>query len=52
LPALRRERGLSGQSVWKILDLRPYAEPLHQLDDTERNAVQIRYRILRRYLAG
>jgi TIR domain len=31
LPALRRERGLSGQSVWKIVDLRPYDEPLHQL---------------------
>ena len=31
LPALRRERGLSGQSVWKIVELRPYAEPLHEL---------------------
>ena len=31
LPALRRERGLGGQSVWQILDLRPYAEPLHEL---------------------
>jgi hypothetical protein len=30
-PALRREHGLSGQSVWKILDLRPHVEPLHQL---------------------
>jgi WD40 repeat protein len=30
-PTLRRERGLSGQSVWQILDLRPYDEPLHQL---------------------
>jgi hypothetical protein len=31
IPALRRERGLGGQSVWRILDLRPLAEPLHQL---------------------
>jgi WD40 repeat protein len=31
IPALRRERGLSEQSVWQILDLRPYDEPLHQL---------------------
>ena len=31
LPALRRERGLSSQSVWKIHDLRPHDEPLHQL---------------------
>jgi hypothetical protein len=30
-PALRREGGLPGQSVWQIVDLRPYAEPLHQL---------------------
>ena len=30
-PALRRERGVGGDSVWQILDLRPYAEPLHQL---------------------
>ena len=27
LPALRRERGLRDQSVWKFVDLRPYAEP-------------------------
>jgi len=32
LPALRRERGpLSGQSVWKVVDMRPHAEPLHEL---------------------
>ena len=31
LSALRREKGLSGQSVWKVVDLRPYDEPLHQL---------------------
>lgn len=31
LPALRRERGLSRQSVWQIVDLRPYAEPLQEL---------------------
>jgi hypothetical protein len=30
-PTLRRERGVGGQSVWKIVDLRPYDEPLHQL---------------------
>jgi hypothetical protein len=30
-PALRRERGLDGQSVWQILDLRPHAEPLQEL---------------------
>jgi hypothetical protein len=30
-PALRRERGLGGDSVWTVIDLRPYAEPLHQL---------------------
>jgi hypothetical protein len=30
-PALRRERGLGGQSVWQIMDLSPYGEPLHQL---------------------
>jgi hypothetical protein len=30
-PALRREKGLGGQAVWQILDLRPHAEPLHQL---------------------
>ena len=30
-PALRRERGVSGQAVWQILDLRPHAEPLNQL---------------------
>jgi hypothetical protein len=30
-PALRRERGLNGQSVWQIIDLRPYGEPLQQL---------------------
>jgi hypothetical protein len=29
--ALRRERGVGGQAVWQILDLRPRAEPLHQL---------------------
>jgi TIR domain len=31
LPALRRERGVGGGSVWQILDLRPHDEPLHQL---------------------
>jgi hypothetical protein len=31
LPALRQERGLLGQFVWKVVDLRPYDEPLHQL---------------------
>ena len=31
LPALRRERGLGGQSVWQIADLRPYDEPLQAL---------------------
>lgn len=31
LPALRRERGLGGQSVWQILDLRPHDEPLEEL---------------------
>ena len=31
LPALRRERGVGGDSVWQILDLRPHDEPLHQL---------------------
>ena len=31
LPAQRRERDLGGQSVWRIVDLRPHAEPLHQL---------------------
>jgi WD40 repeat protein len=30
-PALRHERGLGEQSVWQIVDLRPQAEPLHQL---------------------
>jgi Novel STAND NTPase 1/TIR domain len=30
-PALRREKGLCDQSVWKIVHLRPYAEPLQQL---------------------
>ncbi len=30
-PALRRERGVGGQSVWQILDLRPHAEPLNEL---------------------
>ena len=30
-PALRREKGLGEQAVWKIVHLRPYAEPLHQL---------------------
>ena len=30
-PALRRERGVGDESVWRIVDLRPYAEPLHQL---------------------
>ena len=30
-PALRREKGLGGQGVWKIVDLRPHAEPLHEL---------------------
>jgi hypothetical protein len=30
-PALRRERGVGDQSVWQILDLRPHAEPLHEL---------------------
>ena len=30
-PALRREKGLGGQGVWQILDLRPRAEPLHEL---------------------
>ena len=30
-PALRSEQGLGGQSVWHIVDLRPHAEPLHQL---------------------
>jgi WD40 repeat protein len=30
-PALRREKGLGDQSVWKIVHLRPYAEPLQQL---------------------
>jgi hypothetical protein len=34
MPALRRERGVSGDSVWQILNLRPYAEPLHQLAQT------------------
>ncbi len=31
LPALRRERGVGGESVWQILDLRPHDEPLRQL---------------------
>ena len=31
MPALRRERGVGGGSVWQILDLRPHDEPLHQL---------------------
>ncbi len=31
LPALRRELGVGGGSVWQILDLRPHDEPLHQL---------------------
>jgi hypothetical protein len=30
-PALRRELGVGDQSVWQIVDLRPHAEPLHQL---------------------
>jgi hypothetical protein len=30
-PALRRERGVGGQSVWQILHLRPHAEPLNEL---------------------
>jgi len=30
-PALRSEKGVGGQAVWQILDLRPHAEPLHQL---------------------
>jgi hypothetical protein len=30
-PVLRSELGLGGQSVWQIIDLRPHAEPLHQL---------------------
>ena len=30
-PALRREQGVGGGSVWQILDLRPHDEPLHQL---------------------
>jgi hypothetical protein len=33
-PALRREKGLGDQSVWRIIQLRPYAEPLHQLAAT------------------
>ena len=31
LPAMRREQGVGGGSVWQILDLRPHDEPLHQL---------------------
>ena len=31
LPALRREQGVGGGSVWKIVNLRPYAEPLNEL---------------------
>jgi TIR domain len=31
LPALRRERGVSNSSAWQMIDLRPHAEPLHQL---------------------
>jgi hypothetical protein len=30
-PTLRRDRGLGRDSVWTLIDLRPYAEPLHQL---------------------
>ena len=30
-PALRRERGLGGRSVWRIVELRPRDEPLNQL---------------------
>ena len=30
-PSLRRECGISGKSVWTILDIRPHAEPLHEL---------------------
>jgi hypothetical protein len=30
-PALRRERGVGDESVWRILDLRPHDGPLHQL---------------------
>jgi hypothetical protein len=30
-PALRRERGLAGQSVWQTLDLRPRDGPLQEL---------------------
>ena len=30
-PALRCEKGLGDPSVWNIVHLRPYAEPLHQL---------------------
>ncbi len=30
-PALRREQGVGGESVWQILALRPHDEPLHQL---------------------
>jgi hypothetical protein len=31
IPALRRERGMGDDSVWRIVDLRPYYEPLNQL---------------------
>ena len=31
IPALRRERGVGGGSVWQVLDLRPHEEPLHHL---------------------
>ena len=30
-PALRGEQRASGQSVWRIVDLRPHAAPLHEL---------------------
>ncbi|MBV8107921.1 MAG: TIR domain-containing protein, partial [Hyphomicrobiales bacterium] len=48
IPALRREKGLDGQAVWQILDLRPHAEPLHQLvnafDPPDAKPGSIKYR--------